>query len=129
MEIFALPGLLSDTILELFEATLQGFPFSTPSACCALLPGDFVQVFTNKAGQGRVAVHGDFPDPSHQVFWQRKRDIHVPILRETLIPCNSLCCTPANPILRFFFVFSVSPVLRLTISILRAETPRVNVSE
>jgi hypothetical protein len=129
MEIFALPALLSDSILELFEAALQGFSFSTRSACCRLVPGDFVQILTNEAGQGRVAVHRDLPDPSHQVFWQRKRDIHVPILRETLIPCNSLCGTPANPILRFFFVFSVSPVLKLTISILRAETPRVNVSE
>jgi len=128
MEIFALPALFSDSILELFEAALQGFPFSTRSACCRLLPGDFVQILTNEAGQGRVAVHGDLPDPSHQVFWQRKRDIHAPILRETLIPCNSLVA-PVNPILRFFFVFSVSPVLKLTISILHAETPRVNVSE
>jgi len=31
--------------------------------------------------------------------------------------------------LRFFFVFFSVPVLRLTISILHAETPRVNVSE
>src|SRR6266481_780139 len=129
MEISALPALLSDSILELFEGALQSFPFSTRSACCRLLSGDFVQILTNEAGQGRVAVHGDLPDPSHQVFWQRKRDIHAPILRETLIPCNSLCCTPANPILLFFLVFSVSPVLRLTISILHAETPRVNVSE
>src|SRR5882757_2252655 len=123
MEISALPALLSDSILELLEGALQGFPFSTRSACCCLLSGDFVQILTNEAGQGRVAVHGDLPDPSHQVFWQRKRDIHAPILRETLIPCNSLCCTPANP------VFSVSPSLRLTISILHNETPRVNVSE
>src|SRR6266478_2127905 len=129
MEISALPALLSDSILELFEGPLQGFPFSKSSACCSLLPGDFVQILTNEAGQGRVSLHGDLPDPSHQFFWQRKLDIHAPILRETLIPCNLLCCTPANPILRFFFVFSVSPVLRLTISILHAQTPRVNVSE
>src|SRR5947208_8627062 len=109
MEIFALPALLSDTILELFAAALQGLPFSTRSACCRLFPGDFVQILTNEAGQGRVAGHVDLPDPSHQVFWQRKRDIHVPILRETLIPSNSLCCITANPGLRLFFVLSLSP--------------------
>jgi hypothetical protein len=129
MEIFALPGLLPDSILELFEAPLQGFLFSTPSACGPLLPGEFVQVFTNEAGQGRVAVHGDLPDPSHQVFWQRKRDIHAPILRETLITCNSPCFPPGILILRFLFVLSVSLVLKLIIYTLHAETPRANVSE
>jgi hypothetical protein len=69
MKIFALPGLLSDSVVELPEASLQGFPFSARSACCRLLPGDVVQIFTDEAGQGRVAVHGNLPDPSHQVFW------------------------------------------------------------
>src|SRR6267143_6118467 len=115
MEIFALPALLSDSILELFEGALQGFPFSTRSACCRLLPGDFVQILTNEAGQGRVAVHGDLPDPSHQVFRQRKRDIHVPILRETLIPCNSLCCLPQIRSFASSLCFQCPSRLRLTI--------------
>jgi hypothetical protein len=110
MEIFAPPGLLSYSILELFEAALQGFPFSTRSACCRLLPSDFVQIFTDEAGQGRVAVHGDLPDPSHQVFWQRKRDIHVPILRETLIPCNSSSQDSPNLDPSFSSVISVFSV-------------------
>src|SRR6267378_1320042 len=88
MEIFALPDPIPNSILELFEAALQRFPFAALTAHRSLLPCELVQIFSDKPRQCRVAIHGNLADSFHQLIGQRKCDIHEPIIRETLIPCN-----------------------------------------
>src|SRR5713101_1026711 len=109
MEIFALPGPIPNSVLELFEAALERFAFAALSACRSLLPCEFVQVFSNEPCQSRVAVYGNLTDPFHQLLGQRECDVHVPIIRETLIPCKFNLAT--------------------TFSILRRRTRHVSVSE
>jgi hypothetical protein len=89
MEIFAFPGSLPDSNLDLFEAALQGFPFTALSSHRRFLTGDLVQVFSNEARQSSVTVHGYLADTLHQFIGQGECDIHEPIIRETLIPCKS----------------------------------------
>jgi hypothetical protein len=84
MEVFTLPGSLSDPKLKLLEAAFQGFPLPSFSARGSLLLGKLAQVFPNEARQGGVTVDGYFANPLYQFIGQRKRDIHSPIIRETL---------------------------------------------
>src|SRR5437879_4300875 len=88
MKVFALPGPISNSELKLLEAALQGLPFAALPACRSFLPCELVQILANKASQCRVTVHGNFANALHQLFWQGKRDIHVPIIRDSLIPGN-----------------------------------------
>src|SRR5437870_3713743 len=88
MEVFALPGPISNSELKLLEAALQGLPFPALPACRGFLPCEFVQILANKASQRRVAIYRNFANAFHQLFWQRQRDIHVPIIRDSLILCN-----------------------------------------
>ena len=88
MEVVALPGFIPNSKLELFEAALQGFPFTAFSVGRCIVPYELAQIFSNQARQRCIAVHGYLADPFHQVLWQGKRDIHVPMRRESLIPCN-----------------------------------------
>src|SRR5437764_15476163 len=88
MEVFALPGPISNSELKLLEAALQGLPFPALPACRGFLPCELVQILANKAGQRRVAIYRNFANAFHQLFWQRKRDIHEPIIRYSLILCN-----------------------------------------
>jgi len=69
MEIFALPGLIPNSILKLFEAALERFAFAALSARCGLLLCEFVQIFSNEPGQSSVAIHGNLADPFHQFLW------------------------------------------------------------
>jgi hypothetical protein len=70
MEIFALPGSLPDSNLDLFEAALQGFPLAAFSAHRSLLTSDLVQVFSNEACQSGVTVHGYLANTLHQFIRQ-----------------------------------------------------------
>ena len=88
MEVFALPGPISNSELKLLEAALQGLPFPALPAYRCLLPCELAQILANKASQRGVTVHGTFANAFHQLFWQRQRDIHVPIIRDSLILCN-----------------------------------------
>src|SRR5437879_4395213 len=88
MEVFALPGPTSNSELKLLEAAFQGLAFPTLPACRGFLPCEFVQILANKAGQCGVAIYRNFANALHQLFWQGKRDIHVPIIRDSLILCN-----------------------------------------
>jgi len=65
MEIFALPGPVPDSILELLEAALESFAFAAPSARRSLLPCEFVQIFSNQPCQSRIAIHGNLADAFH----------------------------------------------------------------
>jgi hypothetical protein len=65
MEIFALPGLIPNSILELFEAALERFAFAALSARCGLLLCEFVQISSNQPCQSRIAVHGNLADAFH----------------------------------------------------------------
>jgi hypothetical protein len=49
MEVFALPGFLPNSKLELFEAALQGISFPAFSACRCVLQYDLAQIFSNQA--------------------------------------------------------------------------------
>src|SRR5207244_249242 len=83
--IFGLSGPISNSELKLLEAALQGLPFPALPACRGFLPCEFVQILANKASQRRVAIYRNFANAFHQLFWQRQRDIHVPIIRDSLI--------------------------------------------
>src|SRR2546430_17336844 len=90
MEIFALPGPISNSELKLLEAALQGLAFPTLPACRSFLPCEFVQILANKASQRRVAIYRNFANAFHQLLWQGTCDIHIPIIRGSLIPCSQL---------------------------------------
>jgi hypothetical protein len=133
MEVVALPGFIPNSKLELFEAALQSFPFTAFSVGRCIVPYELAQIFSNQARQRCIAVHGYLADPFHQVLWQGKRDIHIPMRRESLIPCNlylqdSRLSDPFTPTL--WSLCSPCPLCKIrAFSVLRRKTPRATVSE
>jgi hypothetical protein len=49
-----------------------------------MLSGQFLQMRAHQSGQRRIALDRNLPDFPDQIIIQRKRDIHAPIIRETL---------------------------------------------
>ena len=53
-----------------------------------MLGSELFEMRPNESGQSRVILNGDLSDVLDQFVVERKRDIHIPIIRETLIMGN-----------------------------------------
>jgi len=55
-----------------------------------MLTGEFFQMGAHKSGQSRIPLDRQFADLFDQLVIERERDIHEPIIRETLITCKRM---------------------------------------
>src|SRR5260370_22375634 len=97
MQVSSFPSSLPDFELELLEAALKRVPLTPLSPSRLVFPGKLRQEFSHQPGQCRVPIHCNLANLFHQVIRQRKCDIHIPIIRETHIPCNSPLKDLRNP--------------------------------
>src|SRR5207302_7546954 len=85
---FALPGFFPQAKLELAEAALESLAFAALAAGSGVLRSQLFEMGSDEAGESGVLLHGDLTHVLHQLFVKGKRNIHVPIIRETLKLCK-----------------------------------------
>ena len=112
MEVFASPGLIPYLELELFEAAFKGPHLWRAAACPNIPPCEIPQILSNQARQRGVAAHGYLANPFHQVFWERKSDLHTHMRRES--PISRKPYSPLSSLVSMVFVLDAT-ILRLAL--------------
>ena len=84
MQVFPFPSALSHIELELFKAPFESFQFSSLAPGFRMFEGKLLEVGAHQTGQGSVALNGNLADFLNQVPVNGKRNVHKPIIRETL---------------------------------------------
>jgi hypothetical protein len=84
MEVFARPGLFTHIELEGSEALFERLQLAALAPGFRMFGGQLLQVRAHQAGQRSIALNRDLADFPDQIIVQGKRNIHAPIIRETL---------------------------------------------
>lgn len=84
----AFPSTLADFETELLEAAFQGLLFAALPAGDGIGRRERLQMVPDQSGQRGIPIDSNFPDPFNQIVIERKRHVHVHIIRETLDPCK-----------------------------------------
>jgi hypothetical protein len=88
MQVFPTPRLLTHTNLKFLKTPLESFHLTALPSGAGMLGSELFEMSPNESGQSRVILNGDLSDFLDQFVVERKRDIHIPIIRETLIMGN-----------------------------------------
>src|SRR5439155_10859535 len=87
IKIFAFPGPGPKFAMELFERAPERLDFAPLAARGCILGGHLFEVIANQAGQSRISIDRKLSQLFDYFLVERKRNIHVHIIRETLITC------------------------------------------
>src|SRR6202521_5010011 len=90
MQVFPLPVSLATLDRELAEGAFQCLEFSALSSRGGILVRQLFQIVADQSGQRRVTLHRNSADLFDQLVVEGKRDIHAPIIRESLNMCNPI---------------------------------------
>jgi len=85
IEVCTLPSSLTYVEMKLLEGAFQCFALLTPTAFRCSFSRELLQVFAYQTCKRGVSLNGDLPHFFHDLLVQRKGNIHVPIIRDSLI--------------------------------------------
>jgi hypothetical protein len=90
MQVRPTPVAFADVELRALEGVLKSLALATLFAGGSVFSSDLLEVVTDHAGEGGIAVDGDFAKLFDELLVERESDIHAPIIRENLKLCKRI---------------------------------------
>src|SRR5215475_9647647 len=88
IKVFALPCALAHVDLDFFKAASQDCQWLACFARRGILRCKLLQILANQSGESGVAIDGDFSHLLYEFVVEGERDVHIHIIRETVIMGN-----------------------------------------